>query len=85
MTREVLNWAMAQRARRRGQDGSVAPPLQGPLGIPAESAYEATNARLRSAIADWRRLRRLRRADSLDGKIAARENLRDFKRDTGDH
>jgi hypothetical protein len=37
-----------------------------------------------AAIREWWRNRRLRRAEMLDAKVAAHENLRDFKRSTGD-
>jgi hypothetical protein len=39
---------------------------------------------LMSAIRQWRQRRRLRRLESRERKITARENLRDFKRFAGD-
>ena len=40
--------------------------------------------RLGAVIRRWRERRRLRRAESLERKITARESLRDFKQSTGD-
>jgi hypothetical protein len=42
------------------------------------------SGRLGSAIRRWREQRRLRRTDLQERKITARDNLRDFKRSTGD-
>jgi hypothetical protein len=39
--------------------------------------------RLGALIRRWREQRRLRRTDSLERRITARENLRDFKQSTG--
>jgi hypothetical protein len=39
---------------------------------------------MKGAIRRWRLQRRLRRAESREIKVIARENLRDFKRATGD-
>jgi hypothetical protein len=39
--------------------------------------------RLGAVIRRWREQRRLRHTDSLERKITARENLRDFKQSTG--
>jgi hypothetical protein len=49
----------------------------GPLG-------NASARRLGAVIRRWREQRRLRRADLLERKITARENLRDHKQFTGD-
>jgi hypothetical protein len=40
--------------------------------------------RLGAVVRRWREQRRLRHTDSLERKITARENLRDFKQSTGD-
>jgi len=51
----------------------------------ARAAGASSSAgRLGAVIRRWREQRRLRRADSLERKITARENLRDFKQSTGD-
>ena len=39
---------------------------------------------LRDVIQRWRERRRARRVDLLERKITGRENLRDFKKSTGD-
>jgi hypothetical protein len=44
----------------------------------------ASAGRLGSVFQRWRERRRLWRTDLLESKITARENLRDFKRSTGD-
>ena len=44
----------------------------------------ASAGRLGAAIRRWREQRRLRHADSLERKITARANLRDFRQSTGD-
>ena len=62
----------------------MAPPVPGTLGLPAASADRAVGERLKAAIRRWRQQRQLRRADSLERKITARENLRDSKQFTGD-
>jgi hypothetical protein len=48
------------------------------------SRAAGASGRLGSFIRRWRERRRLRRADLLERKITARENLRDFKQSTGD-
>jgi len=45
---------------------------------------QPTNQRLRGAISRRRDRRRRRRIEHLEGKIAARTTLRDYKRSTGD-
>jgi len=40
--------------------------------------------KLRAAMRRWREWRQRRRAEEQDRRIRARENLRDFKRSTGD-
>lgn len=51
----------------------------------ARAAGASSSAgRLGAAIRRWREQRRLRRADLLERKITARENLRDFRQCTGD-
>jgi hypothetical protein len=51
----------------------------------ARAAGTSSSAgRLGGVIRRWREQRRLRRTDLLERKIAARENLRDFKRSTGE-
>jgi hypothetical protein len=52
-------------------------------GIRVTRAVRASG-RLGSFIRRWLERRRLRRTDSLERKITARENLRDFKQSTGD-
>ena len=49
---------------------------------PAAGASSSAG-RLAAVIQRWRERRRLRRIDLLERKIAARENLRDFKQSTG--
>jgi len=67
------------------QDGPVIPPVPGTLGVPAAPAGGgARNERLKAVLRRWRQQRQLRHADSLDRRIRARENLRDFKQSTGD-
>jgi len=51
----------------------------GPLGNNDSMRFE----KLRAVIRRRREQRRLRRADVLERKVAARENLRDFKQATG--
>jgi hypothetical protein len=63
----------------------VIPPVPGTLGLPAAPAGgRARGGRLKAALRSWRQQRQLRRADSLERKVTARENLRDYKRFTGD-
>jgi hypothetical protein len=63
----------------------VVPPVPGALGVPAAPAEGgARGERLKAAIRRWRQQRQLRRADVLERKITARENLRDYKPFTGD-
>jgi hypothetical protein len=70
---------------RPDQDGPVAPPVPGTLGLPADPAGgRARGERLKATIRRWRQQRQLRRADLLERKITARENLRDYKQFTGD-
>ena len=53
--------------------------------MPADLAGgRARGGRLKAAIRSWRQQRQLRRADLLERKITARENLRDYKQFTGD-
>ena len=68
---------MTTRSRRPDQDGPVARPAPGTLGLPAASADREMGEKLKAAIRRWRQLRR---ADSLERKITAGEDLRDFKR-----
>jgi len=44
----------------------------------------ARNGRLKAVLRRWRRQRQLRHADSLERKVRARENLRNYKHYTGD-
>jgi hypothetical protein len=62
----------------------VVPPVPGTLGLPADPAGQAPGGRLKAVFRRWRQQRQLRRTELLERKIAARENLRDFKRFTGD-
>jgi hypothetical protein len=74
---------MIARWRRRDPDRPGVPPVPGELGVPAAPVGGAMSERLRAAIRQWRQQRQLRRADSLERKINARENLRDYKHFTG--
>jgi hypothetical protein len=40
--------------------------------------------KLKATLRRWRAWRQRRRADSLEGRIRARENLRDFRPSSGD-
>ena len=62
----------------------MVPPMPETLGVPPDPAGQAPGARLKAAIRRWRQERQLRRTERLERKITARENLRDFKRFTGD-
>jgi len=69
---------------RPDKDGPVIPPAPGTLGLPAApAAGGARGGRLKAFLRRWRQQRQLRRADSLERKIRARENLRDYKQFTG--
>lgn len=50
------------------------------LGVPGVP----TGGGMTGVIGRWRQQRRVRRSSLLDAKLAARENLRDFRRFTGD-
>jgi hypothetical protein len=61
------------------------PPAPGTLGLPAAAAAGgAREENLKAAIRRWRQQRQLRRTERLERRVTARENLRDFKRFTGD-
>jgi hypothetical protein len=75
---------MTKRSRRRDEDGPEVPPVPSTLGVPADPAGQAPSERLKAALPRWRQQRQLRRTELLERKITARENLRDFKRFTGD-
>jgi hypothetical protein len=69
---------MSTRRRWRHQGGQVVAAVPETMGAPAASDDWA-----KGALRRWRQQRQLRRADALERKIAARENLRDFKPYTG--
>jgi hypothetical protein len=76
---------MTTRSPRPDQNGPVIPPGPGALGLPADPAGGgARGERLKAAIRRWRQQRQFRRADLLERRITARENLRDYKQFTGD-
>jgi hypothetical protein len=52
--------------------------------VPAGPAGQAPDEGLQAAIRRWRLQRQLRRADLREIEVTARENLRGFKRNTGD-
>ena len=60
------------------------PPAAGPLGVPADPTGKGPDEGLQAVIRRWRAQRQLRRAELRETKVTARENLRDFKRSTGD-
>jgi hypothetical protein len=62
----------------------VVPPAVGPLGVPADPADQGPGEGLQAAIRRWRQQRQLRRIELRETKVIARENLRNFKRSTGD-
>ena len=62
----------------------MVPPAIGPLGVPADPTGQGPGQGLQAAIRRWRAQRQLRRAELRETKVIARENLRDFKRSTGD-
>jgi hypothetical protein len=86
VTRRAGYWTglMTKRSRRRDEDGPEVPPVPSTLGVPADPAGQAPSERLKAALPRWRQQRQLRRTELLERKITARENLRDFKRFTGD-
>jgi hypothetical protein len=75
---------MTARSRRPDQDGPVARPASGTLGLLAAFADREMGEKLKAAIRRCRQQRQLRCADLLERKITAGEDLRDFKRFTGD-
>jgi hypothetical protein len=50
------------------------------LGVPGVPTGEG----MTGVIGRWRQQRRVQRSSLLDAKLAARENLRDFRRFSGD-
>ena len=75
---------MTRWSRRQDQDGPAVPPAAGPLGVPADPTGKGPDEGLQAVIRRWRAQRQLRRAELRETKVTARENLRDFKRSTGD-
>jgi hypothetical protein len=53
-------------------------------GVPADPADQAMGKGPKAALWRWHQRRQLRRTERLERRITARENLRDFKRFTGD-
>jgi len=70
------------RSRRRDQDGPVVPPSPGALGVPDAPVGSTTSAGLSGAIRRWQQKRHRRRADLIESKANARENLKDFRKST---
>ena len=60
------------------------PPALGPLGVPADPAGQAPGAGLKAVIRRLRLQRQALRTERREIRITARENLRDYKRSTGD-
>ena len=76
---------MTTRPRRPDKDRPVVPPAPGALGVPADPGSRAARGgTLNAALQRWRQQRQLRHAERLERRVTARENLRDFKRFTGD-
>jgi hypothetical protein len=75
---------MTARWRRRDDDRPVAPSVPGMQGVPADPADQPMGKGPTAAFRRWQQQRQLRRTERLERRITARENLRDFKRSTGD-
>lgn len=62
----------------------MAPPGPGMQGMPADPVGQAMGKGPKATFGRWQQRRQVRRAERLERRITARENLRDFKRFTGD-
>jgi hypothetical protein len=58
------------------------PSVPGALGVPVAPVGSATREGVRGAFRCWQRKRQRKRADLLESKANARENLRDFNKFT---
>ena len=75
---------MFSRSRHRAPADSVVPHVSGLLGVSTAQTDVTMSGRLKTAFRRLGEQRRLRRIETLESKIAAKENLRDFRRSSGD-